>query len=81
VAVVEYHKTSCIRNDMEMVLVRCPRCQKLHDIRVGNDGIGEDGHYDVDSQGRLYPQFVCMARDLRKKPICFHEEWLWIVNL
>ncbi len=52
------------------VFVKCPRCRKRQELQVGPPW------YEVDMQGKVYPEFVCMEHTR----MCKFMGLIWMVN-
>lgn len=53
------------------VTVKCPGCKREQTLLFDSDW------YTADDEGRLFPDFVCMAWRYK----CFFSSPLWVVNL
>ena len=55
--------------------VHCPKCATLQPVSRDPD-VGGGGPYEIDSQGKVLPDFVCMKEDRS----CRFSGPIWIVN-
>lgn len=51
--------------------VRCPECGEKQYLPQNS------AWYTVDPDGKVFPIFVCMARDRK----CMYEAYVWIINM